>query len=84
MTSSGIENAIKVLNRGLEGRLILPADPDYDAARAIVSNGADKRPGAIARGESAADVQRTIEVARNEGLELAVRRGGHFRVCVRW
>jgi len=77
MTINFVESAIDALSNELDGRLILPTDADYDTARTIVSNSADKRPGAIVRVESAADVQRTIEVARNEGLELAVRSGGH-------
>jgi len=75
MTTS-IKNAINAL-KGLDGRLILPADADYDQARTIVANSADKRPGVIVRAKTAADVQRAVNIAREEGLELAIRSGGH-------
>jgi hypothetical protein len=77
MTTDNIENAIQTLSNGLDGGLILPTDADYDKARTIVSNSPDRRPGAIVRVKSAGDVQRTIDAARKQGLELAVRSGGH-------
>jgi FAD/FMN-containing dehydrogenase len=77
MTTSSIENAITALGNGLEGRLILPTDADYDEARTIVANSADKRPGVIVRVGTAGDVQRTVNAARDQGIELAVRSGGH-------
>lgn len=77
MTTSSIENAIATLRSGLDGRLILPGDADYDTARTIVANSADKRPGVIVRARTAGDVQRTVDVARDRGIELAIRSGGH-------
>ena len=77
MTANSIESAIKTLGNELDGRLILPTDADYDQARTIVSNSADKRPGVIVRVKTAGDVQRTINAARDRGIELAVRSGGH-------
>ena len=62
---------------GLEGRVIGPSDPDYDAARTVVAGGIDRRPAAIVRVASAADVARVLDVARETGAELAVRSGGH-------
>jgi FAD/FMN-containing dehydrogenase len=72
-----IDNATSALRAGLDGRLILPGDADYDAARTIVANSADKRPGVIVRVKTARDVQRTIAAARAGDIELAVRSGGH-------
>jgi FAD/FMN-containing dehydrogenase len=64
--------------RGLiRGRLILPVDPEYEAARAVFSGWVDKRPGAIARVADADDVAKVITFARQNGIELAVRSGGH-------
>jgi FAD/FMN-containing dehydrogenase len=62
---------------GLTGRVIAPGDPDYDQARTIVPGGFDRRPAAIARIADAADVARVIAFAREAGLPLAVRSGGH-------
>ncbi len=59
------------------GRVITPADPDYDAARAIFPGGFDLRPSLIVQPSDAPDVARVIAHAREAGLELAVRSGGH-------
>ena len=77
MTNS-LENALNQLDSGLDGRLIRPGDADYDAARALMYGGMEFRPGAIVRVKSAADVSRTVAVAAQTGVELAVpvRAGG--------
>ncbi len=72
-----LDTAIAALNPGFSGRLIRPGDADYDTARTLVYGGFDKRPGLIARVKTAADVQRAVNAARDAGLELAVRSGGH-------
>ena len=61
----------------LEGRLITPSDPDYDATRSVVDGNFDGRPAAIARVAHADDVARVVTFARETGMELAVRSGGH-------
>ncbi len=65
------------LDKDVEGPVIAPGDPEYDDARAVFYGGLDKRPAAIVRMASDADVVRTIAEARRTGLELAVRSGGH-------
>jgi FAD/FMN-containing dehydrogenase len=62
---------------GVAGRVVAPDDPDYDKTRTVFYGGIDKRPSAIVRVTNADDVRRVIELARTEGLELAVRSGGH-------
>ncbi|HYY44713.1 MAG TPA: FAD-binding oxidoreductase [Actinomycetota bacterium] len=60
-----------------DGRVILPDDADYDAARTVFYGGIDRRPAAIVRAKDASDVSRVVSLARESGLELAVKSGGH-------
>jgi FAD/FMN-containing dehydrogenase len=59
------------------GEVLEPADPGYDAARRLWNAMIDKRPAVIARCRSTSDVAAALAHARNEGLEVAVRGGGH-------
>jgi hypothetical protein len=61
----------------IHGRVITPADADYDAARSIVLGGVDPRPAVIVRVADTSDVAAVIAAARDSGLPLAVRSGGH-------
>lgn len=61
----------------IRGRVIGPDDHDYDAARALMYGGLDKRPAAIARVAGAADVAAVVRYAVDHGLPLSVRSGGH-------
>ena len=74
---SKIETAISALRAGFSGTLLQPGDADYDARRTVVAGGVDKRPGLIAEVKNAADVAAVINAARDGGIELAVRSGGH-------
>jgi FAD/FMN-containing dehydrogenase len=67
------------LRAQLEGELITADAPSYDDARQVFFKGVDKRPLAVARVAGAADVARVVKAARQGGLELAVRSGGHSR-----
>lgn len=61
----------------LSGRVITPEDAEYDQARTLFYGGFDRRPAVIVRVADDADVARVIALARETGLELAVRSGGH-------
>src|ERR687897_2282809 len=61
----------------LPGAVITPADAGYDEARAVYNAAHDKRPVAVVRATSPADVAATIAYARTHDLPLAVRGGGH-------
>jgi len=61
----------------LRGRVIRPSDSDYDTARALYNGMIDKRPRVIARCVDVADVITAVNYARDQGLLLAIRGGGH-------
>ncbi len=60
-----------------DGQVIAPNDSGYDEARTVFYGGIDRRPALIVRVKNAADVSRVVSLARDTGLELAVRSGGH-------
>ncbi len=68
---------LKEFEDGLHGELIRPEDAAYDEARAIWNGAHDGRPALIARCADASDVRHAIGFARSEGLDVAVRGGGH-------
>ncbi len=65
------------LRARLTGRVIASDDTDYNKARTVFRGEVDGHPLAIARVASAADVGHVIAVAREAGLTLSVRSGGH-------
>jgi FAD binding domain len=69
--------SITQLRAKVTGRVVGPADPAYDQARTIFYGGFDRRPSLIVQAADAADVARVVALARETGLELAVRSGGH-------
>jgi hypothetical protein len=71
------DQAIDTFASSLRGRLIRQTDPDYDAARALYNGMIDKRPRLIARCVDTADVITAVNFAREQGLLLAIRGGGH-------
>ena len=68
---------VDAIRTRIKGRLIEPGDPDYDGARTVFVGGIDRRPSLIVRPADALDVVAAIGLARENGLELAVRSGGH-------
>jgi FAD/FMN-containing dehydrogenase len=68
---------IPKLRTAFNGRIIAPADTGYDEARSVFYGGIDHKPALIIRAKDADDVSRVILLARETGLELAVRSGGH-------
>ena len=65
------------LRSRLRGRALDAEDPDYDEVRALYNAMIDKRPRVIAQCADAADVAETVRFAKEAGLDLAVRGGGH-------
>ena len=76
MTTAG-SGVVGGLRGSIGGTVIGPDDPDYGEARKIWNGDIDRHPAVIARCQSAADVVAAIAHAREYGLEIAVRGGGH-------
>jgi FAD/FMN-containing dehydrogenase len=76
---TGVVNAavVDALAATVRGRLLRPGDDGYDDARRIQNGLIDRRPGAIVRCSGAADVVAAVNVAREHGLLLSVKGGGH-------
>lgn len=68
---------LEELRTVLAGKVITPEDADYDTARIQWNNDIDRRPVAIARCLSPNDVAAALSFAREHGLEVSVRGGGH-------
>lgn len=60
-----------------DGQVIAPEDAEYDKARFSFSGGIDHRPAAIIRVKDTTDISRVVSLARETGMELAIRSGGH-------
>jgi FAD/FMN-containing dehydrogenase len=65
------------LSDRLGERILRPEDSGYDAARAIHNGLIDRRPAMIVRCRSADDVVAALALAREKGLDVSVRGGGH-------
>jgi hypothetical protein len=59
------------------GEVITPADATYDDARRLWNAIHDRRPAVIVRPTSAQMVAAAVQFAREHGLEIVVRSGGH-------
>jgi FAD/FMN-containing dehydrogenase len=67
-------NALRGL---LLGEVLSPGDEGYEPARALWNGAIDTHPGAIARCRGSGDVLAAVRYARDAGLLVAVRGGGH-------
>jgi FAD/FMN-containing dehydrogenase len=82
---SSLAAGVTELRKTLCGQLIEPGTPTYDDVRRVHNGFIDKRPALVARCLGAADVADAVRLARAEGLEIAVKGGGHNvagRACV--
>jgi FAD/FMN-containing dehydrogenase len=71
------ESVIAELRTQLRGPLLTPDDPEYEGARHVRNGLIDRRPALIARCSGTADVVACVNFARERGLLLSVRGGGH-------
>jgi hypothetical protein len=71
---------IEQLSPHFTGALLQQGDSGYDDARRVWNGMYDRRPAVIARCTSVEDVVAAVNFARDSGLPLAVRGGGHSAV----
>ncbi len=72
-----LEDPFERLHKQLAGDLLYPGATGYEAARTLWNGMIDRRPAAISRCTSAADVRAAVLFAAETGIPLAVRGGGH-------
>jgi FAD binding domain/Berberine and berberine like len=71
------ETALGELRASFNGELVRPGDPAYDEHRSVWNGSIDRSPALIARCTGEADVAAAVGFARNSGVPVAVRGGGH-------
>ncbi len=72
-----LDKNLNELRRALAGRIVVPADDEYDKLRHGFNALVNRRPAVIARCINASDVAVALDFARAHALEVAVRGGGH-------
>lgn len=86
MTSASSENGsirslanedLEALGGRLMGALLAPGDARYESARSVWNGMIDRHPAAIAQCLGVADVIECVNFARDRGLPLCVKGGGH-------
>jgi FAD/FMN-containing dehydrogenase len=70
-------SAVTAFREHLHGPLVSPDDADYNTARRVWNGRIDRRPALVAFCADEADVVAAVRFAREHGLLVAVRGGGH-------
>ncbi|HLD93427.1 MAG TPA: FAD-binding oxidoreductase [Anaerolineales bacterium] len=65
------------LQNKVSGQVITPEDAGYDQARSVFYSWLSKRPAVIIKAAGVDDVKSVVNFASENGIELAVRGGGH-------
>jgi FAD/FMN-containing dehydrogenase len=71
------QDALAQLADGFGGELLMPEEAGYDGARTVFNAMIDRRPALIARCAGTADVIGAVLYAREQGLPIGIRGGGH-------
>ena len=71
------ESALTKFRACLRGQSLVSGDPGYDAARTVPNAIIDRRPALVAHCAGTADVIACVGFAREHGLLVSVRGGGH-------
>jgi hypothetical protein len=68
---------VQELRESIGGAVLVPGDAGYETARAVWNGMIDKHPALVVRCTGTADVLASVQFARSQDLEVAVRGGGH-------
>jgi FAD/FMN-containing dehydrogenase len=71
------QGTVQSLADSLRGRLLLPGNAGYEAARRVLNASIDKHPALIVQPTGAADISSAVDFARDNNLIVAVKCGGH-------
>jgi FAD/FMN-containing dehydrogenase len=74
---TAIEERMESITTAFSGTLLRPGDEGYDEARLVHNGLIDRRPALIARCRGTADIVDAVRLARESGLEISIRGGGH-------
>lgn len=77
MATAATTEQIETLRAGFSGAVLEPGDAGYEEARLVHNGLIDRRPALIARCQNTADIVDAVRFAREVGLEITVRGGGH-------
>jgi FAD/FMN-containing dehydrogenase len=77
MTTTSIAGVAAELRRHVTGPVLAPGDDGYDTGRLVWNGAIDRRPAYVVLAASSDDVAAAVRVARQHGLPLSVRGGGH-------
>jgi FAD/FMN-containing dehydrogenase len=74
---TAVDESVEPALGAFGGELLREGEPGYEEARRVHNGLVDKRPKLIARCRGTADIVDAVNYTREQGLELAVRGGGH-------
>ena len=77
MSTTVIDPKVARLRDRVRGQIVAPGDRRYDATRAVWNGAIDRRPAVIVQPRDEQDIAAAIAHARETGMEIAVRGGGH-------
>lgn len=77
LATLSLREALALLDDRIAGRVLIPGDPRWDAARSAWNLAVDQHPAAIVVATTADDVAHTVRAARQLGLAVAPQATGH-------
>src|SRR5450759_2393286 len=82
---SAANDAVQAFAASLSCKVLTSGDAGYDAARAVFNGMIDRKPGLIVQPANTADVEKCVKFAKEHGLLVSVKGGGHsapgYGVC---